>query len=214
MIILFASEKGGTGKSTLSTNISTVAAQQGKTVLLVDADMQGTSALWALDRDRSNISPKIPFTKEHGKSIHQKIKKIHRDYDMIFIDTGGRDSPEMRASMLIADKFYMPIRASQFDAWSLDKADELIHKALKHNNKLQSYAVINQAPTNPAVSEIEECREYLQDFDHIKPCRTVIHDRIAFRKAAREGLSVTELKPKDNKATAEIMSLYKEITHG
>lgn len=212
MIILFASEKGGTGKSTIATNIATVAAQKGKTVFLFDADIQGTSELWALERKRSNISPQIPYTKKHGNRIHQKIKKLK--HDMIVIDTGGRDSPEMRASMLIADKFYMPIRASQFDAWSLDKAEELITEARKHNRKLQSYVIINQAPTNPFISEVDECREYLKDFKRIKTCKSVIRDRIAFRKAAREGLSVTELKPQDTKATTEIISLYKEIING
>jgi chromosome partitioning protein len=41
-----------------------------------------------------------------------------------------------------------------------------------------------------------------------------ICDRIAYRKAAREGICVDELKPKDAKACDEIAALYTEVFSG
>lgn len=38
MIVLFGGEKGGTGKSTLATNLAVWLARQGRDVLLVDTD--------------------------------------------------------------------------------------------------------------------------------------------------------------------------------
>jgi chromosome partitioning protein len=43
MIILIGGEKGGTGKTTVATNLSACLASAGRDVLLVDADRQGTS---------------------------------------------------------------------------------------------------------------------------------------------------------------------------
>ena len=40
MIILIGGEKGGTGKTTLATNLATMHALNGKDVLLVDTDKQ------------------------------------------------------------------------------------------------------------------------------------------------------------------------------
>lgn len=54
MIILVGSEKGGVGKSTIATNVVTYLALQGKDVMLVDADKQGTSSNWSQDRTFKN----------------------------------------------------------------------------------------------------------------------------------------------------------------
>jgi len=43
MIILFGGEKGGTGKSTLATNIAVFLARNGQDILLLDADYQGSA---------------------------------------------------------------------------------------------------------------------------------------------------------------------------
>ncbi|MDP2852350.1 MAG: AAA family ATPase, partial [Gallionella sp.] len=42
-ITVFGGEKGGTGKTTLATNIAAMLALKGKDVLLLDTDRQGTA---------------------------------------------------------------------------------------------------------------------------------------------------------------------------
>ena len=74
--------------------------------------------------------------------------------------------------------------------------------------------VITRASPNPLVSEAEGARTILADYAHLTVARTVIHDRIAYRRSAREGLAVSELSPPDRKATAEIALLYKEVFNG
>ena len=51
MILLLGGEKGGTGKSTLATNLAAWLAVQGRDVILVDTDVQRTAANWV---DRRN----------------------------------------------------------------------------------------------------------------------------------------------------------------
>ena len=42
----------------------------------------------------------------------------------------------------------------------------------------------------------------------------MIRDRIAYRKAARSGLSVVELEQPDSKANSEIEDFYREVIIG
>ncbi|CAJ0992667.1 ParA family protein [Sodalis praecaptivus] len=53
MIILIGSQKGGCGKSTTCVNIASELVRQGKDVVLVDADRQGTSSNWISDRNNA-----------------------------------------------------------------------------------------------------------------------------------------------------------------
>ena len=79
---------------------------------------------------------------------------------------------------------------------------------------VNAFAFINGASPNPMVRETQEVKEALKDYVEVFPTlESVITERIAFRKAAREGLGVVELAPglADPKATLELMALYQEV---
>ncbi len=56
MVILIGGEKGGTGKTTIATNLAALRALAGHDVLLVDTDSQGSASYWASSRDEAGIS--------------------------------------------------------------------------------------------------------------------------------------------------------------
>ena len=55
MVILFAGQKGGCGKSTLATNVAAWLAVNKYDVILLDADRQGTSSRWAEYREETDF---------------------------------------------------------------------------------------------------------------------------------------------------------------
>ena len=79
------------------------------------------------------------------------------------------------------------------------------------NENLKAYVVINQSSPNPAVREADEMKEFLSEFGNIKLMSSVICERIVFRRAALNGMAVTEYKPEDIKANEEMNALYREI---
>jgi chromosome partitioning protein len=89
----------------------------------------------------------------------------------------------------------------------------LVETAKGFNPELCAKVVISRASTNPSVQESEETRKLLKDFPNLEPLELIIRDRIAYRKAAKEGRAVTELKPKETKAYEEMTALYNEIFH-
>jgi len=69
---------------------------------------------------------------------------------------------------------------------------------------------------NPAVCrEDEETREFFgeEEFQHLALVDTMLSDRIALRKSARDGLSVVKWT-QDKKAVEEMTSLFEEVYCG
>lgn len=213
MIVVIGGEKGGTGKTTLATNLATIHVANGKDALLVDTDRQGSASDWSATRDDREDLLRIPTIQKFGKSLTSELQGLTEKYEDIIVDAGGRDSVELRAAMLAADRLYVPLIPSQIDIWTLSTVVRLVEESQLFNPSLKPFLVLSRASTNPAVTEVQEVQETLNDVDTIQLCKTVIRDRIAYRKAPRNGMGVTELKSpeKDQKAINEITALYEEV---
>lgn len=212
MIVLIGGEKGGTGKTTIATNLAAKRALAGRDVLLIDTDAQGSANYWAQSRDESEARPRrVACVQKFGKGLQAEVQDLARRYQDIVIDAGGRDSVELRAALVVADKAYIPIQPSQFDIWTLDRMDGLVESAQGFNPGLRAWVVISRVSTNPSVHEFQDTREILADFSHLALSGVAVRDRIAYRKAARDGLCVDEMKPKDTKASEEVEALYAEV---
>ena len=69
LIIVIGGTKGGTGKSTLAINLAASSAINGNDTLLLDADKQGSAALWAGWRDDGeHTAPHTLCAKKRGRS--------------------------------------------------------------------------------------------------------------------------------------------------
>lgn len=212
MILLIGGEKGGTGKTTIATNLAAMRARAGRDVLLVDTDIQGSASFWVQTRDEASIEPRVANVQKFGKNLAKELSDLAKRYQDIIIDAGGRDSAELRASLVRADLAVIPVQASQFDLWTLDRMDEMVKLAKSYNQALQVKILISRASTNPGVTEANNAAELVEEFDTFALADTIIRDRIAFRRAAAEGKGVTEMyDPETEKAAWEINKLYKEI---
>lgn len=212
MIILIGGEKGGTGKTTIATNLAAMRVKEGYDVLLVDTDKQGSASAWSDIRDIKNKDiDRIPNIQKFGSNLAADIRDLKARYGDIIIDAGGRDSVELRAAMTIAEKMYIPVQASQFDIWTLSIINDLVYQAKGFNPGLSPRVLINRAATNPVVNEVTEVQAVINDFEYLKITSIILKERISYRKAAKSGLAVIELDKQDLKATHEIEALYKEV---
>jgi chromosome partitioning protein len=210
-IILIGGEKGGTGKTTLATNLAAWRALAGRDVLLVDTDVQASASYWAQSRDEAKVTPRVACLQKFGKGLQAEVRDLAHRYQDIIIDASGRDSVELRAGLVAAERAFIPIKPSQFDIWTLGRMDDLVRTAQGFNPTLQAWVVISQASTNPSVTEAAEAKNLLSDFEHLRLANAIIRDRITYRKAARDGLCVEEMKPADPKAVEEMKKLFEEV---
>ena len=97
MIITIGHTKGGVGKSTISANLSVCFALDKKKVLLIDADIQGSSMAFRASRTKEDIKA-MAITKP---TLHADLKDFST-IDIIIIDTDGRDRGVFRSAILAA----------------------------------------------------------------------------------------------------------------
>ncbi|GAW86312.1 chromosome partitioning protein [Bathymodiolus platifrons methanotrophic gill symbiont] len=211
MVILIGGEKGGTGKTTIATNLAAMRSLAGRDVLLIDTDPQGSANYWAQSRDEENINPRVACVQKFGKGLPKEVQDLATRYQDIIIDAGGRDSVELRSALVVTERLFVPIQPSQFDIWTLNQMEELVETAKAFNSDLIAKVIISRSSTNPSVHESDDTGKLLNDFDNLDLADVTVRDRIAYRKAAKDGLAVIELKPKDQKAVKEMQALYKEV---
>jgi len=209
MIVLVGGEKGGTGKSTLATNLCAHLAVAGQDVLLLDADRQSTSANWVAERSQHPELPAVHCVQRYGNLFHA-VHDLRTRYAHLVIDAGGRDSEELRSAMVLADKLYSPAKASQSDLWTIEHLARLVDLARGFNPRLEACVLISMAPTNPRINEEREAAEMLAEFsERLAISRHVTRERKAYRDAMGQGRGVIEMT--DDKAANEIALIAKEI---
>jgi chromosome partitioning protein len=215
MIVLIGGEKGGTGKTTLATNLAVMRIVNSGDVLLVDADPQPNASYWCTSRDQNKITPRVPSVQKTGKNTQADIRELKNKFKDIVIDTGGRDSIELRASLLVSNIAIIPLRPSQFDLWTLAKINNLVGEVRQFNETLRVLVCLNQIPTNPMIKEVNDAKNFFNssEFEHISLANSALSERVAFRKVAISGMTVHEAQI-DAKAENELDSLYKEIFNG
>jgi chromosome partitioning protein len=208
MIILSGGEKGGTGKTTLATNLAVYRAHRGRDVLLLDVDEQGSSSRWANIRTATQQNPRIACMAKHG-IVADAVRDVAKRYDDIVIDAGGGETQELRSALLVADVFVVPVRPSLLDLWTSENLEEVVTLARGFNPGLRLVLAISQAPTHHKVTETAEAEELLKTFASFELARTVLHMRKTYRDAIVEGRGVQEM-PND-KARTELEALAVEL---
>ncbi len=211
MIYVVGGIKGGSGKSTVATNLAIALAREGRDVLLVDADDQETATDFSAWRNE-RLEGKTGYTAIQltGKAARQELQRLVGKFADVVVDTGGRDTTSQRAALTLADVYLVPFNPRSFDVWTLAKVAGLIEEIRTVNPELKAYAFLNRA--DPRGSDNDDAAEALKDTEALEYVDTPLGNRKAYSNAAAQGLGVLELQPRDPKATQEFEKLYRQVT--
>jgi chromosome partitioning protein len=129
--IVFANEKGGTGKSTTAVHAAVALQASGRRVAAIDLDTRQRTLGRYLDNraetiKRSGVALPMPahatFDPAKGE-LDALIEEMATDVDVIVIDSPGRDDPHARQAMLRADTLVTPINDSFVDLDLIGQVD-------------------------------------------------------------------------------------------
>lgn len=209
MILVAGGIKGGTGKTTLAVNLAIIRAAEGRDVLLVDADDQGSASEFTVARTEEHGEAGYTCVALSGKAVRDQIKRLRSKYDDVIIDTGGRDTTTQRSALSIADAVLIPFGPRSLDLWTLEQVEDIIDTARAFNSGLVAYSVINKADHQGRANA--ETEEALSASEEIRFLPITVGVRKSFGIAFDDGQGITEYKPKDRKAIAEITALYESV---
>lgn len=212
-VIAVANQKGGAGKSTIATNLAVMFANDGKKVLLIDADtQQNTSLKWHADRSQyeENVKP-IDVCGLTARNLLPSTQSFRKQYDVLVIDAGARITAEAHAAVGAADYLVVPVKAVKADVDSTVTFLEVVAQSMEIRDDLVAGILINEVNerTTLAKSMMEELKAFADTFG-------IFEQRIgsyqAFRDAISSGLGVVELGERSSeKAAAQMKAFYKEL---
>lgn len=210
MIIVCGGIKGGSGKTTVATNLAVIRSAQGRDVLLIDADDQETATDFTTQRSE-RLEGEAGYTsiKLTGAAVRNQTLRLKEKYQDIIIDTGGRDTTSQRAALSVADLLLVPFVPRSFDVWTIEKVSGLVGEMRQANTSLKAFTFINRA--DPRGQDNDGAAEVLKESQELQFIEPQLGNRKAFGNAAAAGLAVTELKPEDEKAAEEMMLLVQYL---
>ena len=198
-IISFVTQKGGSGKTTLAVNCAVVAVQQGQKVFVLDMDDQATAERWFDWR-----SDELPQVKRVSPAqLDAALSGLRsKGFDVVLIDTPGRDDVGVAAAMRASDFCLIPCRPSPADIQATPPTIETVKRLGK-----KCAFVLTQTPVRSY--RLREAEKGLGVYGVV--CSVHIVLRNAYQDAQGAGLGVTELEP-NGKAADEMRRLWAWIT--
>ena len=204
MKIGLLNQKGGVGKTTLAVNLAHAFVRDGRQVILVDADPQGSALDWAAARQQDPLFPVVGLPKP---SIHKELPAVSKSYDMTIIDGPPRVYDVARSAIMASDLILIPVQPSPYDVWAAKDIVDLLHDAEAFKPDLKAAFVVNRKIVNTALGRdvVEALAAY-----KLPILKTAICQRIVWAESAAQGMSVFEAAP-DSQAAEELLELLKDI---
>jgi chromosome partitioning protein len=182
--ILIANSKGGSGKTTLATNLAGYFATQGASVMLSDLDRQQSSTQWVARRPAD-------IAIIHAHSARSKAPNIAPDW-LIMDSPAGLREDKLADAVKQADCIIVPIQPSAFDIGATrDFLDILAEeKAIRKNKTFVALVGMRvNVRTNAAVG----LAEFMQQTGF--PVLTYLRNAQVYTLAAEQGLSLFDMRP-------------------
>ncbi len=162
-ILALLNEKGGAGKSTCAINIACALHRDGRRVVLIDADPQGTARDWReASPPDANLPPVVAL--DRPDMLLSAIKTLAAD--IAVIDTPAK-AEKMAANVVrIADVVLIPLQPSGADVWASAAAVKLIQGKRDLGGNVEAAFLVHDdgvrsfIPASPSTSIRPRCAPF------------------------------------------------------
>ncbi|MXS77961.1 ParA family protein [Nitrosomonas sp. JL21] len=191
--IVFASSKGGAGKTTAAIVLASELSQHNTTITLIDADPNQHSAKWA-QKDGCPTNIKL-IEKSTEETIIEDIDTAQEKTAFVLVDLEGTASMAVASAISRADLVITLCQGSQDDADEAAKTIKLVNRQAKVLNRAIPYAVL-MTRTNPAITP-RTLKHIMNEFHAagVEIFKTSLIDREAFRAIRSFGGTIHDLDP-------------------
>ena len=204
MVVAILNPKGGTGKTTLATNLSRSLQAWGD-VLLLDLDPQQSAQEWA-ERNPADYPGVLGVQPEN---LLRTIPKVKDRFGTIVIDGAAiMGQRSLTDAIKTADFILIPVQPSGLDIWGASDLVELIktRQGITDGQPKASFVVSRQIQGTRFAADIQTRLEQME----MPVFASRLTQRIDFTEAATAGLSVLDYRPR-GKAAEEIKAITNEL---
>jgi chromosome partitioning protein len=199
--VVIASQKGGSGKTTLAAHLAVAAENAGNgPTVLIDTDPQQTLATWW--NVRVVETPKLAPVSL--RELPDKLEALDKaGFAYCFIDTPPALTEQNRQVLKLADLIVIPTRPSPNDLWSLAATLDLVKQS-----ETPFVFVLTQAKANTRIT-VQTMAALSQ---HGQVFQSIIHDRVDYAAAMTDGRTALEINTSGPAAeeTGELWILIKK----
>ena len=191
--IVFASPKGGAGKSTSAVVLGCELARKGAAVAMIDADPNRPVSQWARRPGKPASLDVLSSATE--ETIIDEIEAAAARVPFVVVDLEGTASMMVAYAISRADLVVIPTQGSQLDASEAAKAIRLIRQQEKAFGRRLPFAVLF---TRTSAAIRPRTLQHIRDefAEHGVPTfGTQMHEREAFRAIFSFGGTVNDLSP-------------------
>jgi len=195
-VLCFASQKGGSGKTTLSGHLALAAERGGSgPVVLIDTDPQGSLSDWWNEREAEYPA----FARTSISRLASDLDELRsQGFKLAVIDTPPAITMAIQSVVAVADMVVIPTRPSPHDLRAAGATVEIVERAGK-----QLVFVVNAA--TPRARITSEAAIALSQHGTVAP--VTIHQRTEFASSMIDGRTVFEVNSKSRSAE-EIEQLW------
>jgi chromosome partitioning protein len=182
--ILVANPKGGSGKTTIATNLAGYFANLGHQVVMADLDRQLSSTDWVTRRPAA--AAKIQVCREVKNNISSNA-------DWLIMDSpGGFRAEKLSDAVKSADCVIVPIQPSVFDITATEAFLNLLieEKAIR---KQKTFVALVGMRVNSRTNAALKLSTFMQEANF--PVLTSLRNAQCYVNAAESGLSIFEMRP-------------------
>ena len=192
-IVAVLNQKGGSGKTTLAINLAHALQQDGETVLLVDADPQGSTRDW----HEANGGAVLPVVGLDRETLARDLKVVG-SYDWILIDGAPQIAKLSAVAVKVADLVLIPVQPSPFDVWACADLVEMVEARQEvTGGRPPAYFVVSRAIKNTRLSQ--EVGAAVADYG-LPVFQAGTTQRVVYPTAASRGATVLATFPDEIQA--------------
>ena len=200
--IVILNPKGGSGKSTLVTNIAACYAHRGESPAIMDYDPQGSSMAW-LER-RSKELPEIHGIAAYKKSINAtrswQLRVPSGTLNLVVDSPAGLSHDDLRELTRDASSILVPVLPSSMDIHAASRCIADLLLVAKVNRNERKLAVVANR-TRKHTKSFSRLMRFLDSLGI--PIIAVLRDSQNFVRSAEEGVGIHEMPPSRVRPDAE-----------